>query len=173
MTKANIQPILLNDNSFVVLDSICSKYYNNNDSIKVSTKELDSLRNHMNVGNISIMEVVSFLVNSNREKLLIAQKNNTNVHVLSQKLYIAFEPELLKIFKSNKLKSYAILKENISNLFLILIAKNNSIENISNEQIQLLNAGDVERMIYTTDNAESIQQQINFVLNNSNYKIIK
>jgi len=172
-TKASIQNVILNDSTYAFIDSVCNKYYYNKDSINISPKQFIRFKQQLNVDDNSLMEMVSFLINLNREKQLNTSKQELeNASVLANKLIDAFEPELLKIFKNNKLKQYALLKENLTNLYIVLLFKN-KVAHYTNEQLLALNAGDIERLLNKNIDAALMQQYINFVLNNSNYKLIK
>ena len=170
-TKANIQDIELNDRSYVVIDSITKQFYTSNDSTSVVT-QLKKCKELQYIDTKSLQEIANFFISFNKTYTTDTTNSLSNALILSKKLLNAFEPELLKIYHQYSLKDYGLLRDNLENFYKILLSKNKA-ETYTAEQLAALNAGDVERLLYLNRDPLIIQQQMNFVLHNSNYKLIK
>lgn len=173
IAKANIQDIHLDDSNYKFADSICAKYYSNNDSIQLNPVFNSKLLQRYKLDSTSFHQLADFLISFNRIKNKnFATKQWNTAELLAQKLVSAFQPELLKISKEYNIKNIGIADENVKNFFTILLL-NTDFSKFSQQEIDAFNAGDVERMSYKDADALNIQHQLNFILHNSNYTLIK
>lgn len=167
--KADLQSVSLTDSSYHVFDSICDPYYSNSDDIS----QLDFFKNPEN-NNATNRELINFFITINRTKNNALKTNNWQTAInLSQILMHAFEPELVKMSKEYKIKEVQLAKLNLENYFATILSGKINTDTTLLNTVSNLSAGAIERLIYDNDNAKLIQQQLIFVLRNSNYKIIK